>query len=153
LREVYSCVIRERRHREAASTIPTIGSPAPRSAARARRSTHRRRRDFMFAAEDRGIVVAGDDCIAIETDEVFFFWAHRRSLVGKRGGDEAEQSRSSLAYGEPTTMSASWDAGDAGMEDDSRELAPKPIFSVLLRRRPANARRSSRPRRAAPSIH
>jgi hypothetical protein len=29
-------VIRERRHREAASTIPTIGSPAPRSAARAR---------------------------------------------------------------------------------------------------------------------
>src|SRR5262245_16464872 len=28
----------------------------------------------------RGIVVTGDDCIAIETDEVFLFRAHRRSL-------------------------------------------------------------------------
>src|SRR5215510_8780433 len=32
----------------------------------------------------RGIVVTGDDCIAIETDEVFLFRAHRRSLQVRR---------------------------------------------------------------------
>jgi hypothetical protein len=51
----------------------------------------------------RRAVVTGDDCIAIETNEVFVFRTHRLCAVGV--ASEAQTTVDTNRAGEPTAMS------------------------------------------------